>query len=283
VWTLLCCAYPIVFCLQRGNLEIILAIGMATGMWAYWRGHHIAAALIWGVFGSAKIYPLALLGLFLAGRRYRYIAAGLVTAVLTTLASLAYMGPTIPLALAGTRSGLHAFFGLYALRYDWVSIGYDHSLFSLIKRCLHPGEHQLVLLLRFYTPLMAGMVPALYFLRVRRLSMPNQLLFLTVVSILVPPTSGDYTLLQLYVPLVVLMLFALDGRMAAVAPVFVVLALVLTPLNLLFHAGASLQGQIRSVLLCVLLWLTVRGDFVRENWKSAEVSAPISGLADQLA
>jgi hypothetical protein len=193
------------------------------------------------------------------------------------------MGPTVPIALAGTRSGLHAFFGLYALRYDWVSLAYDHSFFALIKRCLQPTEDQLVLLLRFYTPWMAGMVVALYFVRVRRLSMPNQLLFLTVVSILVPPTSADYTLLQLYVPVVVLMLFVLDGRLAAVTPLFVVLALVLTPLNLLFHAGLSLQGQIRSVLLCVLLWLTVRGDFVRENCESAEDSTPIPGLADQLA
>ncbi len=64
-------SYPISFAIERGNLEVILAIGMALGTWAYWRGETWTAAIIWGLFGSVKLYPLLLLAVFLSFRQYR--------------------------------------------------------------------------------------------------------------------------------------------------------------------------------------------------------------------
>ena len=277
VFVVLLTSYPLLFCLVRGNLEILLAAGTAVGVWAYRSGKTYTAAILWGAFGSVKIYPLILLALFLSNRQFRQLWAALGAAFATTLASLLYIGPTMHVALRGMRSSLTAFLKWYALAYD-PGIGFDHSLFALIKVVLRPFRVPLLPLLHVYIPICGLVAFALYLLRVRRLPFANQLLFLITASILLPPVSFDYTLVQLYAPFIVFLLAAIDGSAGETVPLFVTFALLFTPTNFAFLHGHGYSGQIKAVFLLVLLWLSLRIGSPQEV--EADASSPTGRATD---
>jgi hypothetical protein len=253
-------SYPIIFCIDRGNLEIVIAIGVSLGMWAYCKDRTWLAAVLWGVSGSVKLYPLILLAMFFSRAQVRQFLAGLASAVCATLLSLLYLGPDLHTAAQGIFVGLGAFFKMYTLQFEpWI--GFDHSLFALLKIVtLAPVSH-LAALWHNYFVVCAVSVIALYIWRIRKLPVVNRLLFLTICSILLPPTSWDYTLVQLYAPFAALIFVAIDAGDSVVAglvPAFVVFALLFTPTNFLFLGGAGLSAQIKCLLLITLLVLSVR-------------------------
>ena len=249
-------SYPIIFCIQRGNLEMLIAIGLAFGTWAYWRERTWTAAIVWGVFGSVKLYPLVLLAVFLSFRQYRQFFVSMLAAITTTLLSLLYIGPDLRTAWTGISGGLDTFLKLYSLRIDYW-IGFDHSLFALLKLNIHGVA--LPLLLRGYMITLAVVMLTLYFLRIRKLPVANQLLIFTVASILLPPTSSDYTLLQLYAPFLILVFVTIDSgqRISGLFAVFALLGLIFTPTNFFFYSGHGASGQIKCVLLVGLMTIAL--------------------------
>ncbi len=90
-------SYPLLFCLRQGNLELIVAGGIAFGTWAYLTGLHRAAAILWGVFGSVKLYPLILLAMFLSARQYKQLVLAIGAAAFATLMSLILYRPNLRL------------------------------------------------------------------------------------------------------------------------------------------------------------------------------------------
>ena len=258
-------SYPLLFCLQRGNVEVVTASGLALGTWAYCTGRTWCAAVLWGIFGSLKLYPLLLLALFLSARQYGQLLAGCGTAVTTTLMALLYTGPTLRTAIAGTRRGLNSFLHFYILNLDSRLSSFDHSLFGLLKMSLCRYGVQPEMMLEGYFATVGAIMLALYLVRVRKLPFANQLLFLSVASVLIPPVSFDYTLLQLYAPLVVLILVLLDERPPRMTAVFVLLALLFTPTNFLFSRGESRAGQIKAALLIGLLYFAIQRPFGKSS------------------
>jgi Glycosyltransferase family 87 len=261
---ILVASYPIIFCIQRGNLEILIAIGLALGTWAYWKGQTWTAAIVWGVFGSVKLYPLLLLAIFLSFRQYRQFFVSLLAAASTTLLSLLYIGPDLRTASAGISRSLDAFLELYSLRIDYW-IGFDHSLFALLKLNIH--NVALPTLLRRYMITLAVLMLTLYVVRIRKLPVANQLLILTVASILLPPTSWDYTLLQLYAPFIILVFITIDShrKVPGLFQVLVLLGLTFTPTNFFFYSGHGASAQIKCLLLLGLMAIAMVYPFSSEG------------------
>jgi hypothetical protein len=261
---LIAASYPLIFCIQRGNLEILIAIGLAFGTWAYWKERTWSAAIVWGVFGSVKLYPLLLLAIFLSVRQYRQFLVSLLAAATSTLLSLFYIGPNLRSAYAGISESLSHFLNLYALQFDYW-IGFDHSLFALLKLNIH--NVALMPLLHGYMVTLAVVMLMLYFVRIRKLPVANQLMILTVASIVLPPTSWDYTLLQLYAPFVILVFVAIDTqeKIAGLAPSLVMLALLFTPTNFFFYSGHGASGQIKCLLLLGLMTIALVYPFSSEG------------------
>lgn len=257
-------SYPILFALERGNLEILLGIGVATGVWAYWRGNTFVAAILWGIFGSVKLYPLLLLAIFLSQRQFRQMAVGILSAIVTTVGCLLYIGPTIPSAFAGVHSGTSAFIQLYALRIqaEW----WDHSIFMLLKLATLRFHPDLKILLAGYLLTFACLMLILYFVWIRKLPVANQLLILSAVSIALPPTSFDYTLVHLYAPWAVLVFVSLRAarehrRMPGLLPCFILLAFLLTPTSFASFGQGSYAGQTKCLLLVALVIVAMRHPF----------------------
>ena len=212
-------SYPFWFEYLLGNIEICIFLIVAFAILAFLRGYlYLAAALI-GLAASMKIFPFVYLALFLSRRSYRQFAFGILVAIISNVFSLWLVCPSIPVAYRGIQAGLESFRSLYMLRYLPIETGFDHSLFGLFKRLmfhLNHGPHNSFSYfavpsqsLTVYLALAAIGGIALYFLRIRYLPLLNQIQALTIASILLPPTSHDYTLLHLYIPWSLLVLYTL--------------------------------------------------------------------------
>ena len=253
-------AQTVAFCVERGNLEVVLACGTLLGLWAYCRGRAMAAAVVWGIVGSVKLYPLIFLALFLSDRHYRALAVALLTTAGAMLLSLWYIGPTIPIAFHGIQLGTHKFVSIYTVHMGAVAM--DHSLFALLKRPLYPLGLSLRHLLAFYVPLTLAISLVLYVVRIRNLPRSNQIVILSVCSVLLPPTSFEYSLVQLYGAWGVLVLLAVHAarqghRVPGLAISLALFALVLSPLNLLAIDDVMLSQQAKCVVLLALLAVAV--------------------------
>lgn len=106
---------------------------------------------------------------------------------------------------------------------------------------------------------MAVVSLAIYFGRIWKMPIPNQVIALTVLSVTVPPISCDYTLLALYVPFGMLSIIALhyrDERIPFLSAYFVLFAFILTPENYFVFHHAILGGQVRCLALLAVLALS---------------------------
>lgn len=260
----LCVSYPLWFEFLLGNLEICCFLVVAAGMIAFIRERFYLASCIFAVAASLKIFPFVYLALLLSKKKYRELAFGVAVAVALNIFSLWALCPPITVAYRGLEAGFNSFRIHYALAFRPMETGFDHSLFGFIKRvaALFHVYAMPPHVLTDYLVATSVFGLALYFVRIRKLPFLNQALCLCVVSILLPPTSHDYTLLHLYVPWGLMVLYAIDRWKAGQSVeglkwVFVCFAiLVSAESELIFHWGFS--GQVKAIALAVLLVIALR-------------------------
>ena len=208
------CSYPFFFDFEQANIEWIGCVLVSLGIWAFLQDRGYSAAACFGIAASMKIYPLVFLGLFLSRRQYRPALAAVGVAALSTLLSLWMVCPDLRFAWQGIQLGVETFRQIYILGY--AEVRFDHSLFAGMKALLLLITHHelprttVALLNGIYLSVAAFSGVILYFDKIRGLPIVNQVICLTVASILLPPVSYDYTLLHLYAPLVLLVCLAFD-------------------------------------------------------------------------
>jgi hypothetical protein len=107
---------------------------------------------------------------------------------------------------------------------------------------------------------------ALYFFRIRFLPLLNQVLCLSIASILLSPTSHDYTLLHLYVPWGLMVLFAIDQArtnrsMDRLMTVFICFAILMSAESELIYQARGHSGQLKAIVLVALLYVGLKYPF----------------------
>ena len=278
-------SYPFWFLVDRGNVEIADWFLLALGITAYWHKKWYLASVLFGVAISFKIFPFVFLGLLLSARKYKAVLLGLFICVFTTIASTFIVGPTYKVASNGIASGLNFFRTHYVLQVHKMEIGFDHSAFAIIKELTfrpHTAQGPL------YTPWFYGYMAVaaiagliIYQLRIRTLPRANQILALTVASILLPPVSGDYTLVHLYIPWAALVLVSvslknvngLQGRTLS----FICMAFLMAPESLVFVHGLRVAGQLKAIVLLLLFIIALVCPF--EEPESCRDEHSIAGVA----
>ena len=264
-------SYPLWFETKQGNMEIVLFLTVCAGLATFCMGREYTAATLFGIAGAMKFYPLIFLGLLLSKRRLGPVLWGLVASGATLILSLWFVGPGIAGAWHGTQAGL-AISRRDSLLGRWVNeAGFDHSFFGLIKSVWAWTSHAPDVpiqrippeLLRVYMPLVALVGIILYFTRIRKLPTANQILCLTVASIVFPPMSFDYTLLHLYAPWLVLVFVAFEAQRSAarvegLTLCFVLLAICMAPLSEFIYRGEQFGGEARALVLLALFGAGLR-------------------------
>ena len=269
-WVGLVLCAPVLFGMERGNVEFFLDAGVALGIWAYGRQRWWLAASLIGVFGSGKLYPLLLLVLLLPVRRWAQFCYGLVVAGVATGFASWWIGPA-PMVGAkahGVVTGIENWILEYSLLAS-PHAGFDHSIFGLMKRLDHEHPEQFGTLAVAYAVVAAVGMTALFFGRIWRMPRPNQLLMVCVAAVLLPPTSFEYTLMLLlpvwaWLALLSVRADAVTRRGLVVG--MTAFALLFAPEAFLAWHGDLWAGQMKTLALLVLLGLSAMVPF--SEWAS---------------
>jgi hypothetical protein len=209
-----------------------------------------------------KIFPFVYVALLLARRKYLEVACACVASIFSTFISLWLVGPNIFQTWRKIEAGIAFTRETYILQFIPEANGFDHSIFAFIKRFWHrlPGPGPLGHFVSIYLCVAAICGIALYLLKIRHLPLINQVLCLCIASILLPPMSADYTLMHLYVPWGMMVLFAqerwaLGERVPGLFAAFVCLAIIFSPESEFIRHGVHLGGQIKCLVLLVLMYI----------------------------
>jgi|GEM_PF-5687071 len=254
-------SYPAYFILQRGNIEIFVWVAMAGMAAALSRKALRWTAFFLGVAIAFKWYPVLFCGIFLYRDRLKYIAISAITAVGTTFGAAFLVGPTTLIALKETQIGMRLFLEFFTLHYK--ELGYDHSFFAAIKVLAHAFHPNVEHLLSRYMLCAAVAATFLYFARIRRLSMLTQFIVLSLLAVTLPPTSYDYTLLELYFAWGFYALYLIDSRnlerhIHADAWTMFWFAMAFTPQGYVILRGVRFGAEVRMIALSALLYLFLR-------------------------
>jgi hypothetical protein len=262
-------SFPLWFEVKQANIEICVWVIVACGVFTFLRDRSFAAAVCFGIAGSMKFFPFVYLGLLLSKKKYREIVFSGAIAVFSTVASLWLVGGRdIVNTWRQIESGLAEFRTVYMLHFRQTEIGFDHSLFSIYKWFWHRhhGSEIAPHILRLYLAVAAVSGIALYFRRIRHLPVINQILCLCIASILLPPVSYEYTLLHLYVPFALLALLAQEKwnsrePIPGINAAILCFAILLSPLSELIHNSERFGGQLKAIVLVVLMYIGLKYPF----------------------
>jgi Glycosyltransferase family 87 len=275
-------AYPLGFELKQGNIEICSWVLVAIGVWAFAKDKPYVAAACFGLAGSMKIFPFVYLGLLLSARKFRELLFSVLVAISATVASLWLVGPNILDTWRQLNAGIAQVRTIYMLTFRPEEVGFDHSLFAVYKRFFHVSQTQMSHTLTAYLAVMAISGTLLYFLKIRRLPLINQVLCLCIASVLMTPISFDYTLIYLYVPWAMLVLFAQGAWQAhrpmrqavpGLAAAFICMAVIMSPQSEFIWHSAHFGGQIKALVLTLLLWIGLKYPFTPDSMERSRTAA----------
>ncbi len=265
-------SYPVMLQLFLANMEVMVFVVLALGLWAYATGRGYLAAACFGLAASMKLFPFVYLGLTLAKKQYKQLFFGISVLLATSIASLWILGPTIGIAYRGIQAGVTAFENIYIFQFNPMESGMDHSLFALLKLPFvviqRPHAFHRIIVPYLVIAAVAGILA--YFLRIRNLPPVNQVLSISVASVLLPPVSHDYTLLHMYAPWAMLTLFAVDSLChtpyrRAVSVALTCFLILFTAQNYLITQDVRFAGQMKCLALLVLFFIALRYPFERQQ------------------
>lgn len=271
-------AYPLWFELKQANMEICVWVVLALGSWCFFHGRGYSAAACFGIAGAMKIFPFLYLGLLLGRRQYKQFFFAFGVAVLVTLPALWIVYPNLAVSWRMTNESVGHFRQLVML-HRFPQSGFDHSLFALLKRVMQPlpAPKTLDRVLTGYMAAAALGGLVCYFGWIRKLPVINQVLCLCIASIVLPPTSFDYTLMHLYIPWGLLAMYAVTmarsgKQVAGLTASFVCFAILFVPETEFILRKYTFGGQIKAVTLICLFVIGLRYPFSSEDDISLELA-----------
>lgn len=245
-------SWPIFFSLQRGNLESVLWLVLAAGIWMVAKGRWTAAAVLIGAVASVKTYPAICFALFLRQRRWKELAIGISVMALATLAGLRYIDSNLPAAAKGVFHGVQLWTVKFATGTSQDQMMYDHSIYEIVKAVFGVWPQGIQTYLLVTAPVML----ALFFFRVMWMPIGNQVLFLVAASVSLPPASFDYTLQSLYIPFAWIALELVrrpEWRDRWMSVLMFFFAVEIAPMNFVLLEGRSVGGLCKGFALLGIL------------------------------
>ena len=261
-------SYPLMYLVERANMEGIVWAVLALGLTAFVARHHKTAGVLFALAASMKIYPGVLVLLLVARKRYKAAAISMVAGAVFTVIALRLLGPSIPGEVEEVRAGLAHLSATHIMAYLGMEIRYDHSLFAIVKQLLHVpyGKDAAALNNKIraaalpYSLLMISGFVALYWFRIRKLPLLNQTIALIIVSVTVPYMSSEYTLSHVYFAWALFLLFlARDVAARPESITWPAAAMMLASFAFVFALEplGHYAGQLKTCALMVLLLIAV--------------------------
>jgi hypothetical protein len=206
------------------------------------------------------LYPVIFLVLLLPRGRYRAFGLGVASFVGASVLSLWFLGPTIGVAWHGSVMNVFGYQGVRVAEWSFHELAANHSAFGLAKLLAILMGFPLAKLTLPYYAAGAVVFAAVFFGRVARMPVANQLLAVTAFMVMLPAVSYPYTLVHLYAPLAVLVFVAIRAerdrqRVRGLSAVMLLFLPLFTSFMLLTYSRALMFGGL--IQACVLVALFV--------------------------
>ena len=273
------CSYPIMFCVDRGNIEIVSVLLCAYGLALFVHKSYYPSSIMFALAVAIKPFPVLFFYLFLKRKLYKQIGAAAITFLAVNLLALYWIGPSIPVAYHALKQGSALFFKEYVLQYHYSEIGFDHSLFSCVKQVLRismreiPKWQAIGPAFWVYSGISALIIgfTAFYFWHKPAL---NQLFAVVSLILLLPPVSIDYTLMALLLVWGALLIHMAQEEVPNAILFLMPLALLMTPQSYLRIGNTGFGGQAKAILLLILLGVAAKIDLPSRLF--GEITAPVT-------
>jgi hypothetical protein len=239
----------------------------AVGVWAYLRDRDDVAAIFWGLAAASKLYPIVLLMLLLPRRKYRALTIGILVFVSVTVLSMAFLGPDLAAAWRGSLRNVFGYQRLQASEFSLHELHANHSWFLLAKFAAAVSGSPSLRLVKPYYVLGGLLFAAVFFWRLRKMPVANQLLGVSIFMVALPTISYFHTLVNLYAPLLVLFFVAIRARRTGVRiPGLSTAILLFVPLFAPFQLFTFTTvflfcGMVQAILLGALFLYAVQYPF----------------------
>jgi hypothetical protein len=273
-WTIvgmLITSYPFGFSLDRGQMEPIMMGFTLLFLVFFIREKYLLAALNLALAASIKPYAAVFFMMLLFRRRFREVAIAAAAFAVFNYVALAGFGTPFSESYRDLQTAMAWFVETRASAIVPAEIGFDHGLFSVIKQV---GQHlapETEFETDAYRPLYlpyffaAALVGLFTLYRIRRMPVLNQFFALTVAIVLLPWVSYDYTLMELYLPWGLFVIYLLendlhpDPRMTLGKALLILLpcAIAFTPQSYLLGETVGYGGQVKAIALLVLFVSTL--------------------------
>jgi len=273
-------SFPLWFELKQANVEIVVWLLLTLGLYCFFRDPDLtgfsgyAAAACFGIAAAMKVYPLLYLALFLPRRPFRQSAKALATGLAAALAVaipaqwLEYSHLLESWRLSSEQMASYRY--IISLK-QLLNAGFDHSLFGLIKASFRhrlPPTETLDHMLTAYMVIAAIAVVAVWFLRIHHLPVTNQVLCISILTILLPPTSFDYSLIHLYPAWALLTFLALKSTSNSqstpgLTASFICLAILFSPESEFILHSHVYGGQFKGLALIALFFIALKYPFAQ--------------------
>jgi len=283
-------SWPVYYVFDTANIEGFMALILALGILAVLHDRTWLGTVLIVIAGAMKIYPLALLALLLSKRRYKEFFAGLALCAGIFIGSLAILGPSIAVAQAHLNVGTAFLRKNYIVLRGKDQLNFSHALFNPLKYVVlladrilfhHGGHatpaHEQALLdgsLRVYLVATVVFGVVMYFGRLRKLPMLNQVIALVVCAVVLTPFSSDYTLNNLLMPFGLLCFYTIDTwhkrrDMRPLKICFTCFCFIFA-FETFFTWKYAFASSIRALALCVLLATVLRFPFATPEFDGPE-------------
>jgi hypothetical protein len=278
-------AYPVLFALDRGNLEMLVFVMVAAFFYLYyWRRSPFAwVALSLAV--AAKYYWITLVVLLLLDRRIRQAVACVIGAVAVTVSSATVIALVSGYSLGGVFRSLTATLAGHAEGVSGVGASaYGHSLWAWVVITTHWSNSAL-----YFTSLQSmyllgsGVIMLLVIRRLVRGDFADwqKATALVACTLVLPFESKDYTLVHLLLPLSLFAATWRTGRRAWLSAAL--FGLLLIPLDYYYFgleyrrsdvsAAALVYPLLLLGLIVVVLWGREAGDAPSDGAPAVEEAA----------
>lgn len=249
------CSYPLIFSIDRGNLDIWIA-GLSLIFVATYR--HTLCAI--GYFSLAiaiamKGYPAAFLLLALADKKYYFTFGTIALSLMLTIFSMIHFDGGFSHNLAGWLAGLKKYNEIYVIGTGSIHFSSDpyngSRLILMAISNFDSTKHSAILFLRLYD--FISLLFAFYtvvFVLLAKTDYWRKVVAVCLLGVLFPNVANDYKLLILTPGLLILFQNQHVGK--AVDSSIFYITMLMIPKSYLFFRGVSISGLINPILLLML-------------------------------
>jgi hypothetical protein len=254
--------YPMLFALDRGNLDLYVLVFITFFLFNYSASNSTVRSLAvvsLSIAIALKIYPVLFAIIYLKDRRYRELILAACYTMLLTLGSLAILDGGVVDNIKGFIEVMHL--SADTLKTDWLWAHRGSSSFFSSWRlfaAFHVGDSAVALCEHWY-PFLSTIfgLCSLLFVFYRKLEFWQLAAIIVCLVTGLPTVSNDYRL-TLLLPVIVLMNSAEMTGSMVLQTMFLCVAFLLVPKNIFYlHEDIGVSSMISGMILLLLLLMLV--------------------------